>query len=119
MDDDRIWDFEQSLWTGDAANYREKISQHCLMALPAPPYVLRGDEAIAAVSDTPRWQQAIFSDRRVSRPQHGTIVIAYEVAADREGGEPYSAHCTTVMHLEGDHDWKVIQHQQTPKPVIG
>ena len=117
MDDERIWEFEQSLWTGDAANYCAKISEHCLMALPTPPYVFDGQAAIAAVSDTPRWSEAKFTDRQISRPQYGTIVIAYGVEAHRDGGEPYSAHCTTVMLRESEDDWQVVQHQQTPKLI--
>jgi hypothetical protein len=42
MDDDRVWDFEKSLWTGDAEHYRTLIDDACLMVVPAEPYVLSG-----------------------------------------------------------------------------
>ncbi len=63
MDDDRVWSFEESLWTGDADHYRASIDEACLMVLPQPPYVLSGEEAIEAVADTPRWTSVTLSER--------------------------------------------------------
>lgn len=40
MNDERVWQFEESLWTGDADHYRECIDDSCLMVIPAEPYVL-------------------------------------------------------------------------------
>ena len=117
MDDERIWAFEQSLWTGDAEDYRSKVSPDCVMALPAPPYIFSGEEAIAAVIDTPRWSSAQFSDGRISRPKHGLIVIGYSVEATREGIEPYAAHCSSTYLLDEEADrWHVVQHAQVLKP---
>ncbi len=39
MDDDRIWSFEESLWTADAAHYEESVDDECLMVLPTPPRI--------------------------------------------------------------------------------
>ncbi|MGA0593927.1 nuclear transport factor 2 family protein [Enterovirga sp. CN4-39] len=117
MDDERIWAFEESLWTGDAGRYHELIDDECLMVVPAPPFVLRGREAADAVSDTPRWSSVSFSEKQVSRPQEGIIVIAYKADAQKEGGEAYTAHCTTVMRRLEHEVWRVIQHQQTP-PLV-
>ena len=114
MDDARVWSFEEGLWTGGAAHYRELIDDECLMVVPQPPYVYGGQEAVDAVSDTPRWSKVAFSDQRVSRPQEGLIVIAYKAEAEGEGGKAYVAHCTsTLRRLEHD-VWRVVQHQQTP-----
>ena len=120
MDDARIWTFEESLWTADPQHYAESIDEACLMVLPTPPYVFTGGQAIDAVSNTPRWEQVSFSDRQVSRPQEGLIVIAYKAEASR-GEERYTAHCTsTYRHLPDAHGerteerWQVVQHQQTP-----
>jgi hypothetical protein len=55
MDDDRVWAVERSLWTGGQDVYRRSIDDDCLMVLPEPPFVMRGEQAIEAVSDTPRW----------------------------------------------------------------
>ena len=115
MDDARIWAFEESLWTADADHYREAIDDECLMVLPAPPFVMSGEESIEAVIHTPRWASASFSERRVARPQEGLIVIAYAVRAEREGSAPYEAHCTSTYRRLGPDEWRVVQHQQTPR----
>ena len=114
MDDARIWSFEESLWTGDADHYRESIDDECLMVLPEPPYVMSGRQAIEAVAHTPRWSKIELSERQVSRPQEGVIVIAYKARAEREGITPYEAHCTSTYRQLAHEEWRVIQHQQTP-----
>jgi hypothetical protein len=114
MEDSRVWAFEESLWTASAEHYQESIDQDCLMVVPAPPYVLAGQQAIDAVKDTPRWSKVVFSQQQVSRPQEGLIVIAYKAEAEKDGAPPYTAHCTSVYRRLGHDDWKVVQHQQTP-----
>ena len=117
MDDDRVWSFEKSLWTGDADNYRKLIDENALMVLPAPPYIASGQEAVAAVSDTPRWEAVEFADARIARPEEGLIVIAYHASASR-GEETYQANCTSTLRRRGHEDWQVVQHQQTPPLVF-
>jgi hypothetical protein len=68
MEDGRIWEFEESLWTGDADQYRALIDDECVMVLPEQPFVLTGQDAIEAVARTPRWSGVIFTDRQVMRP---------------------------------------------------
>ena len=114
MDDNRIWQFEESLWTADPQHYRESISDECLMVLPQPPFVLAGGQAVDAVAGTPRWSKVAFSDQQVKRPQEGLIVIAYKARAEREGVAPYEAHCSTVYRRLAHEKWDVVQHQQTP-----
>ncbi len=113
MDDDRVWTFEESLWTADPEHYRASIDDACLMVLPAPPFVLSGAEAIKAVAATPRWDTVQFADTRIARPEEGLIVVAYHVDASR-GDERYTAHCTSTYRRRGHEDWQVVQHQQTP-----
>ncbi len=115
MDDHRVWAFEESLWKADAEHYHECIDENCLMVVPTPPYVLTGMEAADAVSQTPRWSTVAFSDTKVSRPEEGLIVIAYAVEASRDGEQPYSAHCTSTYRRLSHENWRVVQHQQTPR----
>ena len=117
MDDERVWAFETSLWTGGAERYHELIDDECLMVVPTPPFVLRGSEAADAVSKTPRWTEVAMTERRVSRPQEGLIVIAYKVEAHRGGDDPYVAHCTSTIRRLDHEVWRVVQHQQTP-PLV-
>jgi hypothetical protein len=118
MDDDRIWQFEESLWLGDADTYRTLIDDECVMALPAAPHVFDAKAAIEAVANTPRWSEVRFTDRRIQRPQEGLIVIAYQAVARRDG-EEYKAFSTTTIRRRAHEDWLVVQHSQLPPPVAG
>ncbi len=117
MDDDRVWSFEKSLWTGDADHYRELVDDECLMVLPQPPFVMSGRQAIEAVAETPRWTELTLADGQIARPQEGLIVIAYHAKAAREG-KTYEAHCTSTYRRLEHEVWRVVQHQQTP-PIVG
>ena len=119
MEDERIWAFETSLWTADPQHYRESIDEHCVMVLPATPFVLAGSAAIQGVIETPQWTEVELSDRKVMRPQEGLIVIAYKANAAKEGAAPYEAYCTSTYRRLGHDDWKVVQHQQTPPLAVG
>ena len=118
MEDNRIWEFEQSLWTGGAEQYRTLIDDQCVMVLPEQPFVLSGREAIEAVAATPRWSDVSFSEQQVMRPQEGLITIAYKAEAKRDGAEGYTAYCTTTMHRLEHDVWRVVQHQQTPPVAL-
>ncbi len=119
MEDQRVWAFEESLWTGDADHYRTLIDDACVMVLPEPPFVLSGEQAIAAVADTPRWTSVQFSARQIMRPQEGLITIAYKAEARRDGTVGYVAYCTTTMRRVEHDEWRVVQHQQTPPLAAG
>jgi hypothetical protein len=118
MEDRRIWAFEESLWTGDAENYRKLVDDECVMVLPEAPYVFTGQQATEAVVETPRWSKVTFSEQQVMRPQEGLLVIAYKAAAEREGTDTYSAFCTTTMRRLEHDEWRVVQHQQTLPPIV-
>lgn len=112
MDDDRIVEFERSLWIGEGDVYRRCVSPDCLMVVPAEPFLLRGEQAIEAVENTPRWDDVEISGLEIDRAQEGLIVIGYRADASR-GPERFTAYCTSTYQRRGDHDWQVIQHQQT------
>ena len=113
MTDDRVWEFEESLWTGSAEHYQELVDTECLMVLPEPPFVLSGEQAIAAVSDTPRWAHVTTSQRQIKRPQEGLLVVGYKVEAFKEQGKAYEAYCTSTYRRVAHDVWRVVQHQQT------
>jgi hypothetical protein len=119
MDDERVWSFEESLWTGDEENYRKLIDDECLMVLPHPPFVMSGAQAIEAVASTPRWTKAELAKGQIARPQEGLIVIAYQAKASRDD-EHYEAYCTSTYRRLAHDEWRVVQHQQTlPAAIAG
>jgi len=90
------------------------------MVVPNDPFVMTGHAAADAMANTPRWDSVEFSETKVARPdgpEGGLIVVAYKVDAKR-GDEGYTAYCTSTLLREGEEDWVVIQHQQTP-PLTG
>jgi hypothetical protein len=113
MDDARVWEFEESLWTADAERYAALIDAECVMVVPQEPFVLGGQEAIDAVSATPRWTSVNLTRGRISRPEEGLIVVAYHARAERED-QGYEAFCTSTYRRLGTDEWRVVQHQQTP-----
>ncbi len=119
MKDSRIWEFEQRLWTGDADTYHSLVDEECVMVLPAAPFVMTGEQAKDAVSDTPRWSAVEFSQQQVMRPQEGLIVIAYHAVAQKDGGERYEAYCSSTLRRLSHEEWRVVQHQQTPPLLSG
>jgi hypothetical protein len=118
MNDLRVWEFEDSLWTGSAEHYRDLIDPECVMVLPEPPYIMVGQTAIQAVSDTPRWSRVVLTDRQVSRPQEGLIVIAYKAEACRGDEKAYEAYCSSTYRRLAQDVWRVVQHHQTPHVAI-
>lgn len=119
MDDQRVWAFEESLWTATPEHYQESIDgDNYVLVVPTHPHVLSGQAAIEAVKSTPRWSKVAFSDQRVTRPQEGLICVAYKVEAEKEA-ERYTAYCSSVYRRLGHDDWKVVQHQQTPPLTSG
>lgn len=124
MDDERVWAFEESLWTVTPEHYRDSIDEHCLMALPSEPHLLEGRAAMDAVIHTPRWTNVALTARHVARPQESIIVVAYTAHAERAhpehgGAQPYLTYCTSTYRRLEHEVWKVIQHSQTPPLVSG
>lgn len=118
MEDDRIWEFERSLWLGDADQYHALIDDACVMVVPTHPFILTGEAAADAVSATPRWSEVDFDNTSVARPQEGLIVIGYRARASRDE-EVYEAYCTSTLRRLSHDEWRVVQHQQTPPPTAG
>lgn len=119
MPDHAIWTLEESLWTGDAAHYRELVDDLCVMVLPTAPFILGGTEAVDAVSDTPRWSRVQFSQQRSAQASDALISIAYHAHAERDGADGYEAYCTTTWHRAPGQEWRVVQHQQLPPIIAG
>ncbi len=119
MNDQRIWDFEKSLWTASKEEYRHKIASDGILVVPEKPFILEGRNAADAMAETPLWDSVEFSETKVARPDGpdgGLIVIAYKAEAKR-GNNEYIAYCTSTLLREGEDDWVVVQHQQTP-PLV-
>lgn len=111
MDDSRVWSFEESLWKASDEQYHEQVDPDCVMALSHDPYIFAGEDAVRAVSHTTHWDSVAFTDRCVSRPAEGLIVIGYKVEAHKDD-QRFRAACTSVYRRRDHEDWTVVQHAQ-------
>lgn len=111
MDDDRVWRFEESLWRASQDRYHEQVDPECVMALSRAPHLFSGKDAVNAVSGTPEWDRVTFSDKTVSRPEEGLIVVGYCIKAEK-GEKRFRAACTSVYRRKAHEDWSVVQHSQ-------
>lgn len=115
MDDNRVWAFEESLWQASDQRYHERVDPDCIMALSHDPFIHAGEAAVAAVSHTPDWDSVDFSDRVVTRPEEGLIVVGYRVRAEK-ADTVFCAACTSVYRRRAHEDWTVVQHCQIALP---
>ena len=111
MDDERVWRFEEGLWRASDERYHERVDEDCVMALSEAPHIFSGEAAIEAVSGTPSWEEVSFSQKVVTRPEEGMIVVGYRVDA-HEGETKFAAACTSVYRRRAHDDWTVVQHSQ-------
>lgn len=102
------------MWTGNVDHFLESVDEHCLMVVPALPYILTNSDISLTVKQGPRWDEVAVTERRITRPQDGLIVIAYKATARHQGSHPYSAYCTSTYHRPTGDGWRMVQHQQTP-----
>ena len=114
MEDERVWHHERQLWTGSVEDFARAIDETSLMVIPAPPFVLAGDEIVQALAKGTRFSKLGIAHGRITRPQEGLILVAYKAAADGHGEPQYLALCTTSWRRIAHDDWLIVQHQQTP-----
>lgn len=114
MNDDRVWKFEESLWRASEDRYHDRVDPECVMALSHAPHLVSGQDAVNAVSGTPEWNEVAFSDRVISRPEEGLIVVGYTVNAEKDG-TAFTAACTSVYRRKAHEDWTVVQHAQVAR----
>ncbi|MGZ3218120.1 hypothetical protein [Paracoccus sp. T5] len=114
MDDERVWNFEESLWQASEDRYHERVDPECVMALSHAPFLFQGEAAVEAVTGTPDWDKVAFSNQHVSRPQEGLIVVGYEVKAEK-GETVFEAACTSVYRRIEPEEWTVVQHAQVAR----
>ena len=96
MNDDRVWSFEESLWTGDAQHYHELIDDECLMVLPEPPYVLTGQQAIEAVDR----HAALVEGRAVCAPDRTAARGLDRGGLSREGARRRRQALRRALHID-------------------
>ncbi len=83
MDDTRSGTLRKACGAPRKGGTNERVDPECVMALSHAPYLFHGEAAVEAVTGTPEWDEVAFSNRHISRPQEGLIVVGYEVKAQK------------------------------------
>jgi hypothetical protein len=113
MTDAEFWEAERSLWLGGAEAFRRWVSTDCVMVFPEPAGILTGAAVFDGIGGTPRWQNLTATRTVLRRSGTEAAVLGYLAEADRAGGAPYRALCSSsYARVAGS--WWLVQHQQTP-----
>lgn len=109
----QVWTIERSLWLDGIEAYETRMADQCVMVF-GPMGILDRGQILQTIEQAPRWQDVEMTETTLTTPGDSVaIVIAYRAEARREGGDVYSALCSST-YLVLDGELKLVQHQQTP-----
>lgn len=103
---------EKGFWTEDANYYREHVDADCLLAFTEMAGV-HSNEEIASQRGPSNWKNIKLDEKGFVQLSDESVVLTYEVNAQRKSGEPYKALVSTGYVKRGG-EWKMAFHQQTP-----
>jgi hypothetical protein len=111
--DEDLEALERDFWFGDAAYYRERLTEGCLMIFPGMGIVGR-EQLIAGIESGTRWSTVSFETWRRDDPADDVAIIAYRASALRPGMPSlYRVDCGSLYVRAGEL-WRLAFHQQTP-----
>src|SRR5688572_32943777 len=99
ISDAELLALERNFWTGDAPFYAQHLSDDATMVFPAPTGVLRREQIVAKVAQTPRWRAVRFHDPIIARPSASVAVLTYQAEAMRDDQPPYTSQVTSAYTL--------------------
>jgi len=100
-------DIEHRLALGRGAEYREVLADDALIVVPGA--VLTASECIAAMDDSPGWDEVTLQDVRMIADA-ATASVVYEFRGQR-GETEYTATLASTYRLPSR---RLVLHQQTP-----
>lgn len=104
---------EEGFWTEGGDYYREHVDDECLLAF-AEMAGLHSNEEIAGMNPgANNWKNVNLDGKGLVQLSDASVVLTYEVNAERKNGEPYKALVSTG-YVRRDGEWKMAFHQQTP-----
>ncbi|MFV2053401.1 DUF4440 domain-containing protein [Aliiroseovarius sp. YM-037] len=112
MDEEILWDNEQSFWLDGPDFFRANMTKDARMVFPDPVGILKGDEILQGLEGAPRWASVSFDEKSLSQTAT-TAVLTYKATGERDGDDPYAALCCST-YVKASGDWKLLAHQQTP-----
>jgi hypothetical protein len=104
---------EKGFWTEGGDYYREHVDDECLLAFTEMSGVHSNEEIAGMNPGANNWKNVELDEKGFVQLSDDSVVLTYEVNAQRKTGEPYKALVSTG-YVKRDGEWKMAFHQQTP-----
>ena len=104
-------EIERELAAGAGDTYRRHLADEAVVVVPGA--VLDRAQCVAAMDESPGWDDWEITDARVIELGPESAVLTYRWRSAR-GESAYSAVLTSV-YARRDGAWKLVVHQQTPE----
>lgn len=111
--DQDLMKLERGFWTEGADYYRQHVDEECLLAFAEMAGVHSNAEIAGMNPGAANWRNVELNEKGLVRLSDDSVVLTYEVSANRKTGEPYKALVSTG-YVKRDGEWKMAFHQQTP-----
>lgn len=109
---DDLWAIERELAAGDGATYRRHLSGDAIVIVPGAK--LDMESTVAAMDDSPGWDEFSFTDEAFRLLGDGAAMLSYRFDG-RRADSIYAAILTTLyIRDEQGASWRLVFHQQTP-----
>ncbi len=106
---------ERAFWLAGADVYERRLAPEAIMVLPGSAGILTRAATIEAIRQSPRWDDVSFESLQITRPARNVVLLAYEGTGERDGGKTaYRARCSSMYVENGEGEWLLAFHQQTP-----
>jgi Domain of unknown function (DUF4440) len=102
---------ERELAEGDGTTYRRRLSDDAVVVVPGR--VLDKPGTVAAMDDSPGWDELSFENGRMRVLDEDAAIVTYRFSG-RRGYEEYEAVLSSTYVREHGGEWELAFHQQTP-----
>jgi hypothetical protein len=107
-----LLEIEHELGSASGDAYRRHLAEEAVVIVPG--HALGHDACIAAIEQSPGWDEFEITDPRVLEVGADGALLTYRWRS-RRGDAEYVALMSTV-YARRDGAWRVVLHQQTPQP---
>lgn len=119
---DELLELEELFWTGGPEVWARHCDDTCLVAFAEMSGPMSRED-IGRMADEGRWRDLAMLPKGMVQLGDETVILTYEASAVRreEAGQAPAAHHAVVSsaYRRGPDGWKLVFHQQTPKPPEG
>jgi hypothetical protein len=114
---EHVVNIERKLWTNNAVQYKDNLSEDCLLVFPETGVINR-DLAVEAIrkenKEGRKWAEVHFDEMSRLRLTHEVALLNYRVTARWEHEQSAITALATSLYVKRDSMWKLTFHQQTP-----